>query len=161
MGVLLAVQLVIMELPHRSSTKHKFASMTSHFLKAWFLHWVFILKILMHHLVIVFPLTVCGIYRWLYIFLILHVLAILIKYIQWSELNWLKTLFIPRLFRNAVMGLHYFLWCDIICYCIFEFISIKNHWFNISKLISFFNYLILQFDDFPGDLLLSLLLNFL
>jgi len=80
----------------------------------------------MHHLVIVFPLTISGIYWCAYIFIILLIVAIYIENIHSSKLYWLKTILIPRPIRNAIMLLDYFLWSDIIHHSIFEVICVQN-----------------------------------
>jgi len=80
----------------------------------------------MHHLVIVFSLTISGIYWCAYIFIILLIVAIYIENIHSSKLYWLKTILIPRPIRNAIMLLDYFLWSDIIHHSIFEVICVQN-----------------------------------
>jgi len=80
----------------------------------------------MHHLVIVFPLTIRGIYWCAYIFIILLIVAIYIENIHSSKLYWLKTILIPRPIRNAIMLLDYFLWSDIIHHSILEVICVQN-----------------------------------
>jgi hypothetical protein len=80
----------------------------------------------MHHLVIVFPLPIRGIYWCVYIFIILLIVAIFIENIHSSKLYWLKTILIPRPIRNAIMLLDYFLWSDIVHHSILELICVQD-----------------------------------
>lgn len=80
----------------------------------------------MHHLVIVFPLPIRGIYWCVYIFIILLIVAIFIENIHSSKLYWLKTILIPGPIRNAIMLLEYFLWSDIVHHSILELICVQD-----------------------------------
>ncbi len=85
-----------------------------------------VLEIFVHHLVIVFPLTVPSCYFCFNVLVVLLIGAIFIKDIHSSELHGLKIILIPRSLGDAIMCLHHLLWRDVVDYPVFEVLCVQN-----------------------------------